>query len=121
MRCRYRKRRKGEDMSRWRKSSGKQYDLTLTKKIIKERACKVCGSTKWVCYSEDRGQTWTCWGHRSDATPEQREKEDQRQREEHERKEQIRIKGQVYRQKVQHKRHAKNYTPKTSQYDWLFD
>lgn len=104
-------------MSRWQKSYAKQSDHTLTKQIIRNRACKVCGSTKWVCYSDDRGKTWTCWGHRADATPEQRKREDDRQKADREKKEQ-------YRANVQRKRHARRYSSKTVQsgeYDYMFD
>ena len=42
------------------------------------KKCKICGSEKWACFSDDFGRTWTCWGHRKDATEEQRKREDNR-------------------------------------------
>jgi len=114
-------------MSRWRKSLGRQYDY-ISPNILKNKKCKDCGSKKWAVFSDDGGRTWTCWGHRKDATPEERQKEEQRQREDNDRAKRVEIKGQIFRQKVQNKRHAKSYKAKTvqldsgkSKYDWLFE
>ena len=108
-------------MSRWQKSSAKQLDRTSAKKVIRERACKVCGSTKWVCSSDDHGRTWTCWGHRKDATKEERDKEDARQLKEKNSKLEGQRKSERYKREVSRKRHGRSYTPKDSQYDWFFD
>lgn len=51
----------------------------ISKEKLSEKQCKVCGSRKWVCYSNNFGQDWYCWGHRPNATDEERRKEDERQ------------------------------------------
>ena len=56
------------------------------KEKLSEKQCKVCGSRKWVCYSNNFGQDWYCWGHRPEATEEQRRREDERRKEKRVRK-----------------------------------
>jgi len=58
-------------------TNDKKLQLVEHKGIARYK-CKECGSEKWVCFSPNAGREWYCWGHRPDATPEQRQRETER-------------------------------------------
>ena len=70
-------------MSQRRQLLEKQYLFGLEKKNIQPKStshllvkiCNECGSENMASYSEDHGKTWFCYGHRPEATQEDREKQ----------------------------------------------
>lgn len=50
----------------------------MTREKLIEKECKVCCSRKWVCFTDNYGKDWYCWGHRPKATEQERKREDDR-------------------------------------------